>query len=104
MRDMKEAIMEKLERVPENVKTCVLENFRVDGTVPITATQVHELMQSVQASVLAAITEQGARHQAALAAVRTEAAPVPVSGQSFQPWSWGGRFHPVPEDFRFPQK
>ena len=98
MAELKEALIHKMEDIPEKVKLTMLENFRVDGTVPITMTQVEGMMQAMQATVLAAIAEQGAQQQSAIAAVASS-----DSQQPFRSWTWGGRIHPVPDTFRYPR-
>ena len=68
---MKEALIQKLNNLPDQVKATMLENFCIDGTLPITLAQVEDMMQNMQTSLLAAIAEQGLRLQTAIASVTT---------------------------------
>ena len=98
---MKDALIERLSDIPEQVRVSMLNNFRIDGTIPITITQVESMMQAMQASLLAAIAEQTVRQQTAIAAVSsTHSTASTLQVQSFH---WSGRFHPVPNTFRFPR-
>jgi hypothetical protein len=43
---MKEGIIAKLEQLPEALKQSMLENFQIEGTVPITRHEMQEMMRS----------------------------------------------------------
>jgi hypothetical protein len=43
---MKEDIIDKLELLPEALKQSMLENFQIEGTVPITRHEMQEMMRS----------------------------------------------------------
>ena len=68
----------------------MLENFRIDSTLPITLAQVEDMMQNMQ----------GLRQQTAIASVTGTIANNP---QQILSWTWAGRIHPVQSDFRFPR-
>jgi hypothetical protein len=46
MRVMREGIIAKLEQLPEALKQSMLENFQIEGTVPITRHEMEEMMRS----------------------------------------------------------
>ena len=43
---MKEEIILKLEQLPESLKHSMLENFQIDGTVPITRHEMQDMMKT----------------------------------------------------------
>ena len=106
---MKEQIIHKLEQLPETLKHCMLENFQIDGTVPITR---HEMQDMMKASIddLKCTIETSMRSMSS----RDNDASVPVSAgmtvsnnqvsdiANYTSWTWGGQIHPVPEGFNFP--
>lgn len=100
---MRETIIQKLQEVPEQVKACMLENFQVDGTVPITVSQVQTMMSDMQERLVAAILDQGEQQRAALQEVSTSLAPAGLPSLQFLTYTWGGGIHSVPESFRFPK-
>lgn len=100
---LRSVLMEKLAEVPDRVKECLLENFRVDGTVPITASQVQTMMADLQERLLLAIVEQGTRQRAALDAALPPAISATPPQLEFITYSWGERMHCVPQSFRFPK-
>lgn len=103
VREMKDALIRKLEEIPEHVKLSMLENFRIDGTVPITVPQVQSMMAELQATLMIAIAEQGERNRAVLIQNNAAAASTPPSTTGFVPFHWNDMFHVVPSTFRFPK-
>jgi len=81
----------------------MLENFQVDGTVPITVSQVHTMMSDMQERLVAAILDQGERQRAALQEVSHSLVPIQSPPLQFLTYTWGGGIHTVPESFRFPK-
>ena len=103
---MKEMLIEKLDAVPEAVKDTMLQNFQIDGVVPITHAQVESMMAGMKEVVLSAIRAQSDTLMAALQRVANVSADTAMSGaltQGVRSWTWGGRIHPVPETFHFPK-
>lgn len=100
-------VITKLDNLPEALKQCMLQNFNVDGTIPITHVQVvdmlSELKTSLENSFVTAIRED--RQSNSIVQVPS---PMQIGDQTtFQGgkhfWSWKGRLHPVPLEFRFPK-
>jgi hypothetical protein len=99
-------IVEKLDEMPSQIKVLLLENFTVNGAIPITADQVTQMLNGLKSSLLEAL-ENNAR------AIRCNAVPLndasvvitnalTLTGNANIAHLWGGKFHPVPEGFRFP--
>ena len=103
VRNMKDELIQKLEEVPEHVKLTMLENFRVDGTVPITMPQVQSMMAELQATIMTAIAEQGASNRAVLLQTVAATAVAPPTNTGFVPFHWNEMYHAVPITFRFPR-
>jgi hypothetical protein len=72
----------------------ILENFEVNGTVPITQSQIADMFNSFQQNVLTMIQNNNNNNQQQ----QTEPAT-----SAFSSWTWGGRIHPVPADFVLPK-
>lgn len=102
-------VVSKLDSLPEALKQSMLQNFTVDGTVPITHVQVVDMMAdlkvSIETSLVSAIRRDRENNQAVSASPpHVEPSESHSGSQStYLTWSWGGRFHPVPQNFRFPR-
>jgi hypothetical protein len=102
--DMKVALMSKLEALPDELKNTMLENFQINGVVPITHNQVVAMMSELQQTLLNAIQQQSqsAQQQQQAAGEASDTSGGMLGGGGFRQWTWKGRFHPVPQDFNFP--
>ena len=102
-------VMAKLDNLPEALKQSMLQNFQVDGTVPITHVQVVDMMTdlklSLETSFVSAIRRD--RESVSYAPILTPAEGgsdgILNSHGNYRTWSWKGRLHPVPQDSRFPR-
>ena len=83
----------KIDEIPEKVKQSILDNFQVNGTVPITHSQIVDMFNTFQQNVLNVIQSNNSNAQ-------QQNEPVALN---FSSWTWGGRIHPVPIDFAFPK-
>jgi hypothetical protein len=99
-------MIDMMKKQPEELKAVLLENFSINGAMPITYTQVQDMMSAIE-------QRSQVREQRMLDAIQSHYG-MQVNNQSdaqtnnapnviVHTWSWGGRFHPVPEDFRFPK-
>jgi hypothetical protein len=106
LKDMRLEIVSKLEQLPEALKQSMLENFQVEGTVPITRHEMQEMMRS-------SIGELQRTIENSLNSIASRSIPTatyvnaPIAGHvnnvaHYTTWNWKGRLHPVPEDFEFP--
>lgn len=105
---MKETIIGKLDALPEALKQCMLQNFQVNGTIPITHLQVVEMMAGLQSSIQSSIQAVFAQSQAGPSATvvvspRGTGRGSQVKNASYTTWTWNSRIHPVPQNFRFPK-
>lgn len=103
MSEMRTAILQRLEEVPDRVEAVLLENFQVEGKLPITVAQVQTMTAEMQERLVTAILEQGARQHAALEVVQSSLLPNTSSNSDFLTYVWGEGIHPVPQSFRFPK-
>jgi uncharacterized Zn finger protein len=103
---MKEGIIAKLEQLPEALKESMLENFQIEGTVPITRHEMQEMMRS-------SIDDLKKTIENSLQSIASRSIPTalinkaPTAGHEndvthYATWNWGCRLHPVPEHFEFP--
>jgi hypothetical protein len=82
----------------------MLDNFAINGTVPITHAQVVDMLNEMKMSLLGAITEQGSLNRQLLQASATvHSSSSDGSTAQFDTWTWLERIHPVPQDFQFPR-
>jgi hypothetical protein len=80
----------KLEILPSNVKEVMMNNFQINGAVPITRADMMKLFDEFRASM----TNNNNNNSAALPAASNE---VDISPTMFL---WGGMWHPFPQDIR----
>jgi len=89
----------KIDELTEKLKSTMLDNFQVNGAVPITFNQVqgmiNDLKNTLTTALSTAVTNQ---HNSNASNHLTHSSDV-----QFATWTWKGRFHPVPEGFRFPK-
>ena len=104
---IKESIVAKLEQLPEALKQAMLQNFQIEGTVPITRHAMQEMMRlsisdlktTIETS-LQSIAQRGALQPLVTGVIENRAqAP---EGFQYSQWNWGGRNHPVPQGFEIP--
>jgi hypothetical protein len=104
---LKECLLSKLDTLPDELKTALLANFRVDGVLPLTVDQVNAMLQAMSANIIETINNNQAMLVAAAVTANNangEAAETRHRNSStYRTWTWGGRIHPVPQDFRFPR-
>ena len=106
---MKEEIIAKLEQLPDALKNTMLENFQIEGTVPITRHEMHDMMKisvdDLKKTIESSLQAFALRGQdtATPAATGDGARAVqPRDATNYTLWNWKGQFHPVPEHFEFP--
>ena len=96
-------LMERLNQLPDEIKTVMLQNFQVNGALPITHSQVVTMISNLEQTILNAMQQQ----QVHFAAQSTSSSTLPSasegrSGGGYRTWTWKNRFHYVPQDFNFP--
>ena len=104
---IKESIVEKLEQLPEALKQTMLQNFQIEGTIPITRHEMQEMMRlsisdlktTIETS-LQSIAQRGALPPLFTGVIENRAQA--QEGFQYAQWNWGGRNHPVPQGFDIP--
>jgi hypothetical protein len=109
MNELRTEVIVKMDKLPEALKQSMLQNFAVDGTVPITHVQVVDMLTDLKLSLETSFTsaislERASNPTASVTAHASQSNSGDVNSQSqYQTWPWKERFHPVPQDFRFPK-
>lgn len=104
---MKEQIIAKLEQRPEALKHYLLENFQVNGTVPITRNEMQELIStsidSLRTSIQSSFQSLSQRNESSVAIAAGEEPNILMQQSTavYTTWTWGGRIRRVPPDFVF---
>jgi len=90
----------KIDDLPQKLKDVMFENLQINGAIPITASQVqdmiNDLRNTLQSSISNAVNNQRNTEN------NNENNNM-VSSTNSTTWAWKGRFHPVPEGYRFPK-
>ena len=101
---MKVEMKTVLEGLPEAVKNNMLQNFRVDGVIPITQLQIADMMESMKSQILAAMQMLIVSNAPQVPAILPDVGGGRSDGTGgYSQWTWKSRFHPVPESFIFPK-
>lgn len=98
MNEKFDGIGDRLNRLPEDLRECMTRHFQIQGAFPITYRDVETLMQSFFTRYMGQ-----PRNQQEGAGAAAGVATNPTAAVVFRTWSWGGRWHPVPEGFLFPK-
>jgi len=99
---MEENIGTAIDNLPEKLKQTILDNFQVDGAIPITSSQIHDMFNNFRDDMVRAIAANG---EAQNRNRNDDGDRNPNLGGDmggYRMWMWGGRLHPCPEDFEFP--
>ena len=104
---LKFELLKRLETLPEEIKKSMLENFKIDGTVPITHSQVESMMLDLKNCVISAISNQSEQTNAKIAELNKENLSSNnniIGGNKYVTFYWNDRWHPVDKNFRFPTR
>ena len=102
LENMKLTLMARLEALPEQLKDVMLENFQINGVLPITHSQVVSMISNLESTILNAMQQQ---NQVLIQRQQQSSAQSNDNNDThdgFRMCLWKGRFHPVPQDFKFP--
>ena len=108
---VKQTIIQVSDEMPNKLAERILENFNIDGVVPMSRTDMEQMLAAVKGSLQETmqtlITNHLPRHAAAENPVN-----IPnqlrryhggqVQNDQFRWWMWGGAFHKVPANFQLP--
>jgi len=86
----------------------LLDNFSINGAIPITYTQVQDMMSTIEQRshdreqrLLDTIMRNNSNNSAYSTVTHSNSNN--ANSNNAHTWAWGGRFHSVPEDFHFPK-
>ena len=89
---LREDIISKINEVPENVKTTIMENFVVDGVNPVNMSDIQRTISESKSEILARVTQ-----------IEINSSEVPQNlvkekdiGNRFELFSWGGKLRMIP--------
>jgi nitrate/nitrite-specific signal transduction histidine kinase len=89
------------------MKLVLLQNFQIHGALPITHAQVVEMMNDLKTTVVQAIHDKVTTANLNLEKnLNNNAVSLNLNNnnnQQYRSWTWNGKFHYVPQDFRFPK-
>jgi hypothetical protein len=116
LKAVEEDLLKRIEELPEALKRSIMENFVVNGTVPITRHDVEaivnhivnnstsQLIAAFQALAQSTQTAQsGSVHGSVGGGMAQNGSLEGDTGRKYASFVWNGRFHPVPEGFEFPR-
>jgi len=115
---VEEELLTRITQLPQELKRTILDNFVVDGAVPLTRSDVElivsNIMEESNAKLLAAvqtIANSGrsggtgdAQSMSTTQAVQNEQWDGENDRHTYALFSWRGRHHPVPEGYDFPRQ
>jgi hypothetical protein len=100
-------VMAAIGRVPDAVKQCILDNFQVDGVVPITAADLNGALTAHRAEIVAILNSR--LHGGPQEAPASHSAPggngLGQPTRSLRTFCWGGKLgRYVPQSFKYPSQ
>lgn len=75
-----------------------MNNFEVNGAVPLTQTHLQLMIESLRNDLLSQLTPVPAPNSGTALSDNAH----PHAASPFQVWTWAGKLHPVPMGFEFP--
>ena len=87
--------------LPQKVCDEVLTHCQVNGAIPVTTRSIEQLLTDMIRPLRDSLANLQ-RPVGPPAQERRDAEDVDVQPPRFSSWTWGGRIHPVPHDFKFP--
>ena len=92
MEEQKITIIEKLEELPKKIKDMMLENFQVNGTIPITQEQVTNLFNQFSRNIRVVICLQ---HSTLISNQNNINSSNINADLKYKVFNWGGKMHLV---------
>lgn len=93
----KDDIIEKIHEIPTNVKDLMLENFTIDGVVPINISDIQRIVSDAKTEILSKVCTKDD--------VLSDSPPQNIierQEEKFNWFTWGGRMRMIPDNFVFP--
>lgn len=84
--------------IPSNVTQEILNNFRIDGALPITQEQMEKYFQSHSEMLIREFRATNSR----VVEAPVQSSPQVIGEDTFPVYSWGGKLHFIPENYTFP--
>lgn len=98
---LNEALTSHMQKLPSDLTSEILTHFQVDGAVPVTLQQLQDGFARIEAQLV----ERDNRFLTILSNNEADGNVTTDGNQraptSYRQWTWGGRFHHVPENFSF---
>ena len=92
--------------MPLSVECLLINRFQVNGVLPVTKKDVEEIEISMRDSVIQIFREGMQNLATNNISSSTNISPVnsaEISDAEYATFIWGGRYHPVPDNFSFPK-
>ena len=93
-------------QLPEALKHSLLENFQIEGIVPITRHEMQEMMRlsidDLKKTIENSLISIALRNSSTANVVNASMPDQVHDLTHYTTWNWNGRLHPVPENFEFP--
>jgi hypothetical protein len=96
---LKEELLSKCAQLPTELTDTLLDKFTINGAIPVTAADLTKMLNTIMTQMRAELRETRAPQPTdPLSSLSTD----PNADPRFKLWSWGGKFHMVPEGWVFP--
>ncbi len=93
MENSAQNVRDQINRLPSELRREIMDRFElVDGVRPLT----HDDLAQMEERILNRLSQLNAPQI-------SQEAPEEVAPNPLRTWTWGGQFHPVPEDFILPK-
>lgn len=96
-------MISRLDRLPEEIKLVMLENFQINGALPITHSQIVSMMNDFKISIVDAIRSDTSIRADGTVNNSINNHIITNNNDNYATWTWGGKIHPVPDNFQFPR-
>lgn len=103
LKSMRYELIDRLCRMPEAVANTMRDQFTIEGAVQLTRNDVQSLITELEQRLLASIGASIAAVQSAQSSTSSLAGSNGGNGTQLQLFHWGGKLHPVPENFELPR-
>ena len=99
----KNELLAKLVDLPEQLRHDLLNHFQVNGAIPLTSMEITNLLRDMEERLALRISTSSLHTEESPGAAMNSSITSNEASGDHETWTWGGRFHMVPEDFVFPK-
>lgn len=103
LKEMRYELIDRLCGMPEAVANTMRDQFTIEGAVQLTRNDVQSLISELEQRLLASIGASLAAVQNSQTSGASVAGSNRVNNPQLQLFLWGGKLHPVPENFELPR-